>query len=166
MHNIKACFRWALRLHVRANTNVSSKLPQRHAVDDDFRRRMVTDDNWFQHFSPEIKRQNIELRQTTCSKKEIARRIRSAGKIKGTYSGKPRVRTGWFWFLVHKESANAFRSFRTLQIRRHALRVKRQLKRHVILQHDNARSHTAPSHIGENLSLSIKCSHKLPAVRT
>jgi hypothetical protein len=47
---------------------------------------------------------------------------------------------------------------------RGALRGKSPLKRHMILQHDSARSHTAASHIGENLS--TKCSHSLPTVRT
>jgi hypothetical protein len=93
----QVCFRWAPRLHKRANTNVSIKLPQLHATDgDDFLLSMVTDDDkWFHHFSPESKRQNTEFHQATSPKKKF-RRIPSADKITGTYSGKPRVRTGWF----------------------------------------------------------------------
>jgi hypothetical protein len=46
-------------------------------------------------------------------------------------------------FLPRKETVNAVRCVQTLQKLRRALHDKRPIKRRIILQHDNARPHTA-----------------------
>jgi hypothetical protein len=90
---------------------------------------------------PETKRQSMEWHHITSPKKKKLNTVPLAGKLMGTV----------FWdsegcklfnFLKKGDTINAARYVQTLTKLRRALREEGPKKKTVILQHDNARTHT------------------------
>ena len=99
------------------------------------------DETWFHHFDPETMQQSMEWHHLDSPTKKKPKTMASAKKIMGTV----------FWdsegcilieFLEPGTTINASHYVQTLSKLRRALRDKRP-GRKVILQHDNARPHTA-----------------------
>ena len=99
------------------------------------------DESWFHHFDPETKRQSMEWHHLDSPTKKKPKAMPSAKKIMGTV----------FWnaegcilveFLEPGKTTNAACYVHTLLKLRCALCDKRPGRR-IMLQHDNAQSHTA-----------------------
>ena len=143
----KVCARWVPRLltedHKLQRRTITHNLLQRFENEgDDFLTSIVTgDESWFHHYEPETKCQSMEWHHLDSPSKKKAKTVQSVGKVMGSV----------FWdaqgcllveFLEPGQTINAARYIQTLVKLHRALRNKRP-GRKVILQHDNARPHTA-----------------------
>ena len=99
------------------------------------------DKSWFHHFDPETKWQSMEWHHLDSPTKKKPKTMPSAKKIMGTIF---RDADGCILiqFLERGKTINAAHFVQTLVKLCHALHDKRP-RRKVILQHDNARPHTA-----------------------
>jgi len=143
----KICARWVPHLltedHKVQRKAITSEMLQRYRDDgDDFLLSIVTgDESWFHHFDPETKWQSMEWHHLDSPTKKKPKTMPLAKKIMGTV----------FWdaegcilieFLEPGKTINAAHYVQTLLKLCRALCDKHP-GRKVILQHDNARPHTA-----------------------
>ena len=147
----KVCARWVPKMlneyQKQQRVEICTKLLKRYEEEGDaFLERIVTgDETWVHHYEPESKQQSKQWRHFDSPPPKKFKTQRSAGKILMTI----------FWdiqgpLIIHyqenKETVNSQRYSEMLEEElKPAIRTKRRgmLTKGVLLQHDNARPHTA-----------------------
>lgn len=146
----KVCARWIprqLTSDLKENRmDVCQDLFQQYDSEgDDFLRRIVTgDETWIHQFEPENKRESMQWRHVKSPPPRKFKIVPSTKKVMATI----------FWdstgvllvdFLPQGQSINADRYIATLQKLKRAVKRKRPglNNKDILLQHDNARPHTA-----------------------
>jgi hypothetical protein len=130
--------------------NVLLQMLQEHAAKgDDLVLNIVTgDESWFYHFYPKTKQWSMEWHNAATPKKKKARTKPSAAKIVGTVflyaEGCILVD-----FLPREETVIVVDYVLMLQELQRALCNRCPMKRHLILQHNNAYPHTAHLALGK-----------------
>ncbi|CAK9816246.1 Histone-lysine N-methyltransferase SETMAR [Anthophora plagiata] len=147
----KTCAKWVSRqltdAHKESRLSISQDLKQQSLIEGDafFERIVTSDEVWIHHYDPETKRQSMEWKHTSSPVRKKFKVQPSAGKVMLTI----------FWdlqgpvhcdFLENQRTINSQYYSEMLEHKvRPAIRSKRRglLSKGVILQHDNARPHTA-----------------------
>lgn len=144
----KVCARWvprSLTTEMKASRlEICQRLLLQYENEgEEFLYSIVTaDETWVHHYEPETKRQSMEYHHKDSPAKKKFKALPSVGKIMATV----------FWdaegvihveFLEPGTTINSERYIRTLKNLKKRLTRVRKHKRNILLQHDNARPHTA-----------------------
>jgi hypothetical protein len=145
----KLCDRWVPRMltgnHKEQNLQACADLLEWYEfLGDDFLDSIVTgDETWVHHYKPESKQQSMEWRHKNSPTKKSSQDRTSTGKVMCLvfWDRKGVILVG---FLEQDLTINAARYVETLKkLKSRIARVQPEKKEHVLLQHDNARPHTA-----------------------